>query len=68
MNDSDEFTQLDDPAVIAERARIRELLEFQPECAADPELLDRYERITEEFDRRAKAAWAAGSWATGGGQ
>jgi hypothetical protein len=48
MNDSDDFSQLDDPAFLVERARVRETLEA---------LTLRYQRLTEEFDRRAAAKW-----------
>lgn len=68
MKDDDDFSLLDDPAVIAERARVRELLGPGPAEAADPALLDRYQRITQEFDRRAAAAWSAGTWITGDSQ
>jgi hypothetical protein len=61
VNDDDDFSLLDDPAVIAERARVRGLLGPGPPEQADPALLDRYQRITEEFDRRASAAWSGGS-------
>ncbi len=50
MDDSDDLSRLDDPAFLAERARVREAL------AA---LTLRYQRLTEEFDRRAAAQWKA---------
>jgi hypothetical protein len=59
MNECDDYSRLSDPAVIEERARIRELMEHQPEQEVDPELAERYRRITEEFDRRGAAAWSA---------
>jgi hypothetical protein len=46
----DDFGQLDDPAFLAERARVREALEV---------LTERYQRLNDEFDRRAGARWAA---------
>jgi hypothetical protein len=49
---TDDFTQLDDPAFLAERARVREELQ---------ELTERFRRLNEEFDRRARAAWAPAS-------
>jgi hypothetical protein len=55
---SDEFAQLDDPAFLAERSRVREELEHAPEQEASPELTARYQRLNEEFLRRASAAWA----------
>jgi hypothetical protein len=53
MDDSDDLRQLDDPAFLAERARVRETL------AA---LTLRYQRLTEEFDRRATAQWKSAQW------
>ena len=51
MNDTDEdLTQLDDPAFLAERARVRETIES---------LTERYAALTAEFDRRAAAKWKA---------
>jgi hypothetical protein len=49
MTSDDEFTQLDDPAFLAERKRVREELQM---------LTERYRRLNEEFDRRARAKWA----------
>ena len=55
MTVSDDFSQPDDPAVLAERRRVREALEHQPEAA--PELTARYQRLNEEFLSRARIAW-----------
>jgi hypothetical protein len=55
MSESDDFRQLDDPEFLAERKRVREALEHQPEASA--ELAERYERLDEEFLRRARIAW-----------
>jgi hypothetical protein len=55
MDESDDFRQLDDPEFLAERKRVREALEHQPEASA--ELTARYERLDEEFLRRARIAW-----------
>jgi hypothetical protein len=52
MTSDSEFTQLDDPAFLAERTRVREELE---------KLTERYRKLDEEFDRRARAAWAQAS-------
>jgi hypothetical protein len=60
MSDGDEFSTLDDVAFIDERRRVREALEHVPERERDPELVNRYQRLTEEFDRRASAAWTGG--------
>ena len=58
MNESDDdFSQLDDPAFLDERARVREQLEHSPQSAVGPELAVRYEAMNEEFLRRASAAW-----------
>jgi hypothetical protein len=52
MNDSDDFSKLDDPAFLAEYSRVRESLEA---------LTDRMRKLTEEFDRRAGFKWASAS-------
>lgn len=57
MNDSDDFTQLDDTAFIAERRRVREAPEHTPQHAASPEMTARYQAMNEEFRRRARLAW-----------
>jgi hypothetical protein len=57
-----DFTRLDDPAFLAERARVRDQLEHVPHNEADRADLEQlYEAMTLEFDRRASAAWAAAS-------
>jgi hypothetical protein len=55
VTDSEDFTTMDDPAFLAERSRVREAIEA---------LQDRYEALTEEFDRRARAKWSEASLAT----
>jgi hypothetical protein len=55
MINDDDFAMMDDPEFLAERARVREQLEHVPEVTA--ELAARYRRLTDEFDRRASAAW-----------
>ena len=55
MTVSDDFSRLDDPEFLAERRRVREALEHQPE--ATPELTARYQRLNEEFLSRARIAW-----------
>lgn len=57
---SDDFTQLDDLAFIAERRRVREELERTPEHAVSPEMVARYQAMNEEFLRRARIAWTQG--------
>jgi hypothetical protein len=61
MSDGAEFSGLDDIAFLDERRRVREALELVPEHERAPELVSRYQRLTEEFDRRASAAWTGGS-------
>lgn len=55
MNDDADLRRLSDPEFLAERRRVREALEYQPEASA--ELSARYERLNEEFLRRARIAW-----------
>ena len=58
---ADFFHHLDDPAFLAERARLRSLLEHVPENALGRRGLERlYDAMTEEFCRRARIAWTAG--------
>jgi hypothetical protein len=52
MNASLDYTLLDDPALLAARARVRAELD---------EVTDRYKQLTDELDRRARAAWAKAS-------
>jgi hypothetical protein len=44
-----DLAALDDPAFLAERRRVSEELQA---------LTERYRRLEEEFNRRARAAWA----------
>lgn len=46
----DDFTQLDDPEFLAERRRVRETIEA---------LIVRYQKLNDEFDRRAGIKWAS---------
>jgi hypothetical protein len=56
-----DFKKLDDPAFIAARRRLREQLERLPEHHGDrATLVEVYQAMTDEFDRRARAAWTAG--------
>lgn len=50
MTSDDEFTRLDDPALLAERERVREQLR---------ELTERYRALSAEVSRRAEARWTA---------
>lgn len=49
-----DITRLDDPDLLAERRRVRDELEARP----TPALAERYERLDEEFIRRAGIAWS----------
>jgi hypothetical protein len=56
--DSADFTRLDDPSFLDERARVRGLLEHEPENAINRAELERlYAAMTEEFLRRARIVW-----------
>jgi hypothetical protein len=57
MSDSDDLSRLGDPEFLAERRRVREAIAHAP----SPELTARYERINDEFDRRARNTWASAS-------
>jgi hypothetical protein len=48
MSGSDDFTQLDDPAFLSERARVRETIEA---------LIVRMRALDAEFVRRAGVQW-----------
>ena len=61
MGESDDFSQLGDPKFLAERKRVREELAHTPEQAVSPELTARYEKLNDEFLRRARIAWAQAS-------
>jgi hypothetical protein len=56
--DSD-FTTMADPEFLAERARVRAQLQYAPENAST-DLTALYQRLNDEFDRRASAAWRGG--------
>jgi len=61
MTQSDDFSRLDDPAFLAERKRVREELEHTPEQAVSPDLAARYQKLNDEFLRRARIAWTQAS-------
>jgi hypothetical protein len=52
MSDTDDFSAMSDPDFLDERRRVREAIEA---------LQERYEALTEEFDRRAAARWSEAS-------
>jgi len=60
LHEPPDYSHLDDPAFLDERARIRERLEHQPEnTIGRAELARLYDAMTEEFLRRARVAWTA---------
>jgi hypothetical protein len=54
---SDDITQLDDPAFIAERRRVLCQAEKTPEGERSPELRRLVRAVDQEFLRRASLAW-----------
>jgi hypothetical protein len=52
MTDNGDFAAMSDPDFLSERTRVREELQ---------ELTERFQVLNEEFDRRARAAWARAS-------
>jgi hypothetical protein len=56
--ESGDLTAMDDIEFLAERARVRDELEHTPERGVSAELAARYQRLNEEFVRRAQIAWA----------
>jgi hypothetical protein len=52
MSDSDDFIAMNDPDFLAEYSRVRNTLEA---------LSDRMRKLTEKFDRRARAQWTSAS-------
>jgi hypothetical protein len=57
---SDDLTTMSDPDFLAERRRVREALEHTQEQEISASLADRYQRLNEEFLRRARMAWGGG--------
>jgi hypothetical protein len=57
MDDRDNVAAMDDVTFLAERAKVRRLLERTPEAEVPVELAERYEALNEEFIRRARIAW-----------
>jgi hypothetical protein len=56
----DDFTTMSDPEFLAERRRVREALEDMPAREVSAALANRYQRLNEEFLRRARAMWGGG--------
>jgi hypothetical protein len=58
---STDYIKLDDPSLFEERRRLREELEELPPCHTDRgRLAGQFDAVTQEFDRRARGAWATG--------
>jgi hypothetical protein len=60
MTNTDDFTKMTDPEFLAERRRVREELEHTPEAEVSATLTELFEKLNEEFLRRARIAWAGG--------
>ena len=56
----DDLTTMSDPEFLAERRRVREALEDMPAREVSVALANRYQRLNEEFLRRARAMWGGG--------
>jgi hypothetical protein len=52
MNERDDFRAMSDPDFLAEYDHVRDMLQV---------LTDRMRKMTDEFDRRARAKWASAS-------
>jgi hypothetical protein len=58
MSSTQDYRQLADPELFAERRRVRKQLEALPPRHAGRALLAQaYDALTQEFDRRARSAW-----------
>ena len=60
MTTDEDFTKMTDADFLAERRRVREVLEHTPEHSVSLEMKHRFQRLDEEFLRRAQIAWAGG--------
>ena len=61
VDDTEDFTQLDDPEFLAERRRVNAMVERTPPDEQSPELIERYRGLNDEFMWLAWAAWALAS-------
>jgi hypothetical protein len=61
MSSSHNFTKMTDPEFLAERRRVREELEHTPEQEVSAALTDLFEKLNEEFLRRARISWSGGA-------
>jgi hypothetical protein len=60
MSEPTDFTHLDDPSFLHERARLRARLEQLPEDGRSrAELESLHDAMTDEFLRRARLAWSS---------
>jgi hypothetical protein len=61
MSDSDDFTTVDDTALLSRRAEMRaELERLSPGSLAHAELTALYDKSTSEVNDRARKAWGQG--------
>ena len=61
VGQAERIRQLDDSEFLDERRRVREALEHAPaDAVGRAELAALHDTLTEEFDRRARAAWTPG--------
>lgn len=58
MSSSNDLTKMTDPEFLAERRRVREELEHTPEQEVSAALTDLFEKLNEEFLRRARISWS----------
>jgi hypothetical protein len=62
MSDSDDFSLLDDSALISRRAEMRAELERLPPASPGHAALSAlYDKSTQEIDERARKAWSTAS-------
>jgi hypothetical protein len=61
-NDDEDFTMMDDSALLSRRAEMRaELERLPPASPGHAALTARYDRSTQEITERARQAWARAS-------
>jgi hypothetical protein len=57
----DDITTMNDPQFLAERRCVREELDRLPPHQVSPGLTARYQKLNDEFLRRARIAWTQAS-------
>jgi hypothetical protein len=57
----DDITTMDDPQFLDERRRVREELDRLPPHQVSDKLTARYQKLNDEFLRRARIAWTQAS-------